>query len=90
MAQAVIHKPDYTAEDYVKQAGGYSERADTGKLILVHGNAAVEIVDSDAQVQPGDQILVAPRVDRKLIQNAMDIIQIIYQIAVSAGVVLSI
>jgi uncharacterized membrane protein affecting hemolysin expression len=33
--------------------------------------------------------LVPPRVDSKEIQNAMDLIQIIYQIAVSAGVVLS-
>lgn len=88
MSQAVIHKPGLTAEDYVKQAGGYSDRANTSKVIILHANAAVELADSDIKIQPGDQILVPPRIDSKVIQNAMDIIQIIYQIAVSAGVVL--
>jgi protein involved in polysaccharide export with SLBB domain len=89
MSQAVIYRPGLTAEDYVEQAGGFSERADSGKVIILHADAAVEVAKASAAVRPGDQILVPPRVDSKEIQNAMDLIQIIYQIAVSAGVVLS-
>ena len=41
-----------------------------------------------ASVRPGDEILVLPKIDVKSRQIAKDLTQIIYQVAVSAGVVL--
>jgi hypothetical protein len=37
-------------------------------------------------LQPGDQILVLPKVDTKFLQSVKDITQIIYQIAIAANV----
>lgn len=90
MAHAVLHERDMEVEDYVASAGGYSDRADDDHVILLHPDASVEVVDAGHRVQPGDEILVTPRVDSKTLQSVADITQIIYQVAVSAGVVLSI
>jgi hypothetical protein len=46
--------------------------------------------DGDMRITPGDEVLVPPRVDKKTLQNATDVVQIIYQIAVAAAVVLRI
>lgn len=88
MAQAVMYKPGSTVGDYVNQAGGYSERAETGKVVIHHPNAQVEIGDSSTVVLPGDEILVPPKVDVKVTQTVLDITQIIYQVAVSAAFIL--
>jgi protein involved in polysaccharide export with SLBB domain len=46
--------------------------------------------DYDPGVRPGDEILVLPTYDAKGVQVTKDIIQVIYQIALSASVVLAI
>lgn len=88
MTHAGVHEEGLTAAAYIEAAGGYTDRADTGKIILIHANAEVEMASTDVVVYPGDEILVPPRVDSKTLQNAVDITQIIYQVAVAAGVVL--
>lgn len=89
MSQAVMFEKDLTAEEYIDAAGGYTDRADTGKVIVVHADASVEIGDPDMVVQPGDEVLVPPRVDSKVVQNVLDVTQVIYQIAIAAAVVLA-
>lgn len=89
MSQAVMYEKDLTAEDYIEAAGGYTDRADSDKVIIVHADASVEIGDPDVVVQPGDEILVPPRVDSKVVQNVLDVTQVIYQIAIAAAVVLA-
>ncbi|MBN2524941.1 MAG: polysaccharide export protein [Deltaproteobacteria bacterium] len=90
MAQAVIFQHDTTAYDYIKMAGGYSDRGDDDVVIILHADASVSMADPDTEIQPGDEILVPPRIDVKVLQNATDVMQIIYQVAMSAGVVLAI
>lgn len=89
MSQAVMYSEDMTAEDYIEAAGGYTDRADTGKVIVVRPDASVIIGDPDMKVYPGDEILVPPKVDTKVVQNVLDVTQIIYQIAIAAAVVLA-
>ena len=89
MAQAVMYHSGMTAGDCVTASGGFSERADRGKLIIHHPNAEVQIADSDTPIFPGDEVLVVPRVDSKTTQNIMDVTQIIYQVAISAAFVLA-
>jgi hypothetical protein len=55
---------------------------------LIQANGAVEINPSEP-LRPGDSILVLPKVETKGLQTTKDIIQVIYQIAVSAAVVLA-
>jgi len=88
MAQAVMYKPGFTVGDYVNQAGGYSERAETDKVVIHHPNARVELGDSNSIVLPGDEILIPPKVDVKATQAVLDITQIVYQVAVSAAFIL--
>ena len=90
MTQAVLYKPGLTAEDYIILSGGYTDRSERDRVIVLHPNAQVEIGDEDMPIRPGDEILVPPRVDSKEIQNVLDVTQIIYQIAVSAAVVIAI
>jgi len=90
MAQAVMWKPGAKAEDYINDAGGYTDRSDESKVIIIHANAEVTIGDGGTTVMPGDELLVPPKIDTKVLQNAVDITQVIYQIAVSAAVVIAI
>ena len=89
LAQAVTYQPDWTIEDYIQQSGGFADRADQEKLLLMKPSAqAVIVTDLGTTVEPGDEILVMPRIDNKTIQNASDIIDIIYKVAIAAAVVL--
>ncbi len=87
MAQAIMYTPGMTAGDYIKEAGGLSERAHHGKVVVHHPNAQVEVGGMNTVILPGDEILVPPRVDTKVTQAILDITQIIYQVAVSAAVI---
>jgi protein involved in polysaccharide export with SLBB domain len=90
MTQAVLYRPGARAEDYIADAGGFTDRSDRGKVIVIRANAEVAIGDTDLPIYPGDELLVPPRVDTKALQNAVDITQVIYQVAVSAAVVIAI
>ena len=83
--QAVVYNADADLDDYVAWAGGFSERADDKRIAVVHANGLVEF-KGQGSVQPGDQILILPKVDSKTMQAVKDITQIIYQIAVAANV----
>jgi protein involved in polysaccharide export with SLBB domain len=88
IAQAILHRPDATAGDYIELVGGYTNRSDEGNLIILHASGQVAR-DEDEKIFPGDQILVMPRIDEKTFQNAIDLVQVIAQVAVSAGVFLA-
>ena len=97
MPQAVVFNNNATVSDYIAWAGGFTERANDERIAIVHPNGLLTFVDSDQSgywygssdsidIQAGDQILVLPAVDNKLMQSVKDITQIIYQIAVAANV----
>jgi hypothetical protein len=90
MTQAVMFRPKATAAEYITDSGGYTDRSDHGRVIIIRANAEVAVGDTDLPVYPGDEILVPPKVDTKLLQNSIDVTQVIYQIAVSAAVVIAI
>ena len=41
---------------------------------------------NDSKLEPGDQIIVLPAIDTKILQAVKDITQIVYQIAIAANV----
>lgn len=88
MPQAVVYNANADLDDYVAWAGGFTERADDKRIAVVHANGLVEF-KGQGSVQPGDQILILPKVDSKTMQAVKDITQIIYQIAVAANVALN-
>lgn len=90
LTQAVMYAPGRRVANYVRMAGGFTNRSNQNKILLVRADASVRIAQASSLVHPGDEILVLPKVDSKALQNAADVIQVIYQIAVAAAVVLAI
>lgn len=88
MPQAVVYNEGAKLEDYVAWAGGFTDRANDQRIAVVHANGLMEFKDG-GNVMPGDQILVMPKVDSKMMQSIKDITQVIYQVAVAANVVLN-
>lgn len=96
MPQAIVYNPNATLTDYVAWSGGFSERADDERIAIVHANGLTDFMASDNEIwfseerknrlAPGDQILVLPKIDTKLMQTIKDVTQIVYQIAIAANV----
>lgn len=94
---ALVYTPEAHVEDYVRQCGGYTQNANTSRLLVRHRDGSFEEAkengwgsDFAIDVQPGDEILVLPKVAIKHLQIAKDITQILYQIAVATAAVLRI
>ncbi len=80
-------------EDYINTAGGYSQNADTSRIIIAHMDGSFEdteessgIFDDDVVIRPGDEILVLPQVDEKYRQIFKEVATMIYQIGLSARI----
>ncbi len=85
---------DATAYDYIELSGGLTERADDENILIVSQNGTVKRYESTSElkkavVNNGDAILVLPEVAGKNIQLAKSLTQIMYQIAVSVGVLVA-
>lgn len=78
--------------DYVEMAGGYNDFGSDSRVLVMRPNGMFEYASTawlfGTRVKPGDRIVVLPEVKTKYLQIAKDVTQIIYQIAVSTGVVL--
>ena len=85
VSQAMLYQPGLGARDYIKKSGGFTQRADTTKLVLVHANGEVSTGENPV-VLAGDEIIVLPKVPVKNLQIASTIVDIIYKIAVAASV----
>lgn len=76
-------------DDYIKAAGGYSNRANKSDVLVVRmtgevGKARV------LGINKGDRILVLPRFDSKNLDLLATVTQILYQIAIATSVVVDI
>ena len=91
MPQSVVFNQNATLEDYVAWAGGFSERANDERILVIRANGMVDFFDinDETSISTGDQVVVLPRIDAKTLQAVKDITQVIYQIAVAANVALN-
>lgn len=89
LPRAVVVKEKAKVSDYVMMAGGYTERALKDDYIIIRPNGDA-IRGKNVEVMAGDRLLILPRVDSKNMQTAKDLVQILYQIAVGAGVLVKI
>jgi protein involved in polysaccharide export with SLBB domain len=87
-ATAVAYDDELDLEAYIKRAGGFSQNADTSRIVIAHRDGSFTDSREDARMRPGDDVLVLPKVDDKNRQFWKDVTQIIFQIAVAARVVL--
>lgn len=88
-------------DDYVQRAGGYTQNANSARIVVAHRDGSFSDANSDdgflgfggnnqVNIVAGDEILVLPKIDVKSRQIWKDLVQIIYQIAVSARIALDI
>jgi len=85
---AVAFDTRYNIKDYIKRAGGYSQKADTTRIIVAHLDGTYEEAGTSSRIRPGDNIFVLAKLDSKPRQFWKDIVQIIFQVALAAKVVL--
>lgn len=88
--QASIYSDANRVRDYIDQAGGYAGKKAGTRVIIAHQDGTFTQTDNDSRAKliPGDEIMVLPEIDSKNRQIFKEVTQILYQIAVSAGVVL--
>ena len=91
---AMAYQAGRTVEDYINLAGGFTQSKRNTNVLLLHRDGTFKKVkrgDLDSKrmaLAAGDEIFVLPRVATKHVQIATDIINVFYQLALSAGVVL--
>jgi protein involved in polysaccharide export with SLBB domain len=101
----VVYDPAQdTVDDYLKMVGGPTESADKDHVFLLKANGSVVTRDNadggffstgrqgllSTRVDPGDSIVVPEKLlDRRLMKDTKDITQILFQIAVTTGVLIA-
>ncbi len=91
---AMAYREGQTVAGYIDQSGGFAQSKSTVNILLLHRDGSFtkvktgDIKSRKVHVNAGDEIFVLPRVQTKHVQIASDIINIFYQLALSAGVVL--
>lgn len=86
LPRAVVWAQNLTIDDYVRQAGGYTQRGNSRNIMI--RRASGELVLDPAQgPRPGDELIALPRLDPKYFQMATDFTQLIFQLAFAARAV---
>ena len=94
MPNALTYQKGKSLSAYIQACGGYSDRADLKKILLIKANGEVIRYQKsyyghkEPSVEAGDALLVLGKTDTKDVLVAKDITQILYQVAVGAAVVL--
>lgn len=83
--RAILWQPNMRLDDYVRQAGGFSQRGSSSN-ILIRRPSGERVLDPNTPLRPGDEIIALPRLDPRYLQLGLDISQIIFQTALSARV----
>jgi protein involved in polysaccharide export with SLBB domain len=84
--KSIVYATNATVYGYIQRAGGFTKRAEKKRIIVVKPNGQV-LMGRDLKVSPGDEIMVFPKIDEKIMQFNKDIMTIIFQIATSAKAV---
>ncbi len=90
---AIAYNNEKSVEDFIDNAGGLTDDVDDMNILIMKPNGAFVDINSDLgdedEISPGDEIFVLAKPDVKSLQLTKDLSQIIYQVAVSAAVVLA-
>ena len=95
---AIVFDKKLRLDDYIDQAGGFTQNANEARIVIARRDGSFfeasgkkgffHLSHQSIDIFAGDEILVLPKIDVKSRQIWKDMTQIIYQIAVSAKVVL--
>jgi len=84
----VVWQPNMTAQSYIDQVGGFTQKSNKSKLVVIHQNGESELVSKRYKIKQGDEILVLPKAQTKVVELTRGITQVLFQIAVAAKVAL--
>jgi protein involved in polysaccharide export with SLBB domain len=94
---ALVINNENTIEEYINLAGGFSNRANTDSVVVLHRDGTIDRVDDShfddhrqVRLKAGDEIMVLPEIQLSNLEIAGDVTRIIYNIAVAAAAVLRI
>lgn len=90
---AIAYNQDLDTQDFINHAGGTTADVDDMNILIMKPNGTFKNMNDDLgdedEVSPGDEVFVLAKPDVKSLQITKDIMQVIYQVAVSAAVVLT-
>ncbi len=82
--------PDMRVSAAIEQSGGYSQGKKTSRIVILRRDGSYQLASAGDTLKKGDEVLVLPKVETKYLQFGKDIMTVLYQVAVSAAVVLRI
>lgn len=94
---AFIYDEDYRISEYIGKAGGLSGEADKSRIFVIKSDGTAFSRETSSwglsfmssRLDPGDTIVVPEKLDKGLwLKEVKDLTQILYQIAVTAGVLI--
>ncbi len=85
--QAVVWRPNLTIPDYIRAAGGLAERGAEPQVMIRRASGEI-VLEPQEGPSPGDELVALPRLDPKNFQLARDLLNLIFQSALSARVVM--
>lgn len=93
---AVVYNPKWKIKDYLENAGGLSNKSGNVEIYVLARNGSAHKIKktlfgykSKNLIQPGSELYILPKVDIKGFQAVKEVTSLIYQVALSAGVLLA-
>ncbi|OYW09247.1 MAG: polysialic acid transport protein KpsD, partial [Rhodospirillales bacterium 12-71-4] len=83
--QAVVWRPNMRIPDYIRAAGGLAERGSEAQVMIRKASGEL-ILEPEEGPAPGDELIALPRLDPKNFQITRDLLNLIFQSALSARV----
>lgn len=78
--QTIVWRDGLTVDDYIDQAGSFTDRAQRDYFMVQKQNGAIQLV-GDPRIEPGDEIVVLPEVSFKGFQFVQDLADVIFRVA---------
>ncbi|MEQ8654217.1 MAG: SLBB domain-containing protein [Kiloniellales bacterium] len=88
--QTLAYEEGRTFKDYVRDAGGYTDRADEDLFIVRRLSGDIDLLenaDNSTSLQPGDVLVVPPEVTTRYVQIFIELLDIFARASVIAAVV---
>ncbi len=90
---AIAYNKGFSVTDFINKAGGTADDLDEFNILIMQPNGsfitANDLLTKNKHINPGDEIFVLAKPDFKGFQLTKDITEIIYQVAMSAAVVIA-
>lgn len=87
LPNALVWDPNANFSDYIERAGGYNQDEDDARVVVLRQDGSVS-EPGGKPLNPGDEVMVLPKIEAKSVEITRGITQIIYQLAVAAKVIL--